>query len=51
MLAGFGLTICPACGKVVPVNTGFCVICDEVFPATVINAHVAEPAFELAEAA
>lgn len=42
MLAGTGLTICSACNKVVPVATGHCVVCGEVFPDSTIETHVVE---------
>ena len=48
--AGASVTICPACGKVVPVATGFCVLCDEVFPNPTIHRGVAE-SFDLEVAA
>ena len=49
MLVGTGNTICIACGHVVPVAFGFCIVCDEVFPVTTLNREVAE--CELMEAA
>lgn len=47
MLVGSGLTICGACGLVVPVINGFCELCGEVFSPATLQAHVAEIEFEL----
>lgn len=51
--AGASVTICPNCGKVVPVALGFCVLCDEVFPnsTSVREVAVAEVDYSLPEAA
>lgn len=50
MLVGTGLTICPACGRVVPVVLGFCVLCAETLPDATLAREVVK-ADELLEAA
>lgn len=40
MLAGYDLVVCDGCGKTVPEDTGFCVLCGQVFHVEAMVASV-----------